>query len=496
MIIRKRILFFTVVFVLITCSLFVSSFYTPEKAAQQPYRQPPNIVVIFVDQWRGQALGFLGKEKVITPNLDELAGKGLALTQMVSNYPVCSPARAMLLTGTYPSKNKVYANVNSQSAPFGIQLQKDMLCWSDVLKAKGYSNGYIGKWHLDSPHEPYIPTANNKPEMAWNEWTPFEKRHGFDYWYAYGTYDYHQKPMYWATNAVRDSFHYVNQWGPEHETDKAIDFFENKKNERKAGAPFSLVISMNPPHEPYNLVPQKYRDLYKNIPLDSLVTDGNIPAVGKPMGDEYRRNVKDYYANISGVDEQVGRIIKALKDNHLLENTIVVFTADHGNCLGKHQQHSKNNIYEESLRIPMIIYWKDQIKPGIDDRFLCSITDVYPTLLDLAGFKNDIPASVDGVSHANYFKFRKGKSPSEQFIMGAVSYRTMNSGFRGVRTNQFKLVYQKKDKALQGYLFDLKADPFELNNLFTKDHPQVQQLKPVLEAWLKKTNDSFRLSGE
>ena len=114
----------------------------------------PNIVVILTDQWRGQALGYLGKEKVKTPSLDSFAKESLTLTQMVSNYPVCSPARAMLLTGTYPVKNNVRSNVNSNSATYGVELPGNIVCWSDILKANGYSNGYIGKWHLDAPYQP------------------------------------------------------------------------------------------------------------------------------------------------------------------------------------------------------------------------------------------------------------------------------------------------------------------------------------------------------
>jgi arylsulfatase A-like enzyme len=456
-------------------------------------KKAPNIVVILVDQWRGQALGYLGKEKVITPNLDALAKEGLTLTQMVANNPVCSPSRAMFLTGTFPSKNKVYANVNSGSAPYGVELQKDAVCWSDILKQKGYSNGYIGKWHLDSPQQPYIPCANNTVEMAWNEWTPAEKRHGFDYWYSYGTYDYHEKPMYWDTNASRDGFHYVNEWGPKHEADKAIDFINNKDNVRKLDAPFSLVVSINPPHSPYNQFPKKYLEPYKDIPLNSLLTDPNIPPANTPMGKEYRNNIKNYYANMTGVDDQVGRIITCLKDKKLLDNTIVVFTADHGNCLGKHDEVSKNNIYEESLRIPLIVCWKGQIKPGIDNSLLCSMPDIYPTLLDLAGYKAAIPSYIDGVSRADYFKKGKGEKSSEQFILGAIGYNTMDSGFRGIRTAQYKLAYQKKGKKTVGFLFDIKADPFELNNLYTPDNPRVKKMKPRIEYWLEKTKDVFVL---
>ncbi len=458
-------------------------------------QQKPNVVIILADQWRGQAIGFLGKEKVQTPFLDAFSKESLVLTQMVSNYPVCSPARAMLLTGKYPFNNHVYSNVNSSSALFGIELPQNIVCWSDILKTNNYSNGYIGKWHLDSPHEPYIPTSNNIGKVAWNEWTPPDRRHGFDYWYAYGTYDVHNKPMYWDTHAARDSFHYVNQWGPEHEADKALAFFSNEKNVRDASKPFSLVVSMNPPHSEYKTVPQKYYDLYKNVPLESLLTDADIPPDGTEMGDFYRDNIKYYYANITGVDEQIGRIINGLKKTGELDNTIVIVTADHGNCLGKHDEISKNNFYEESLRIPFIIYWKGKIMPGIDDKFLGSIPDIFPTLLDLTGDKNKIPGDIDGKSYAPYFLNRKGEIPTEQFILGNIVSDKVdgNTGFRGIRTTQYTLAYQRKGKKMEGFLFDFINDPFEMNNLYNKDDSRVKEMRSTLVKYLKETNDPFIL---
>ena len=107
----------------------------------------------------------------------------------------------------------------------------------------------MGKWHLDNPRIPYIDVKNNQGQVKWNEWTPPDRRHGFDFWYAYGTYDYHDRPMYWSNEASRDSFHFVDQWGPEHETDLAIAYLKNKENKfRDANKPFALMVSMNPPH--------------------------------------------------------------------------------------------------------------------------------------------------------------------------------------------------------------------------------------------------------
>lgn len=172
----------------------------------------PNLVFIMADQYRGDAIGCIGKEPVKTPCLDKLASEGVLFTNAVSSYPVSSPARAMLMTGMYPIHNKVTSNCNSQTAPYGVELPQDARCWSDVLKDMNYQTGYIGKWHLDSPYKPYVDTYNNRGKVAWNEWCPPERRHGFEHWIAYGTYDYHLKPMYWDATAPRDSFYYVNQW--------------------------------------------------------------------------------------------------------------------------------------------------------------------------------------------------------------------------------------------------------------------------------------------
>jgi arylsulfatase A-like enzyme len=474
--------------------LIVAFTYPEKEKPTSKSAAHPNILIVLVDQYRGQALGLLGKEDVKTPNLDRLGNSGFIAEQMVSNYPVCSPARGMLMSGKYPLKSKVDGNVNSTTAPAGVELPVDMVCWSDVLKANGYANGYIGKWHLDSPHKPYIPTYNNEGAVAWNEWTPPDRRHGFDYWYAYGTYDRHEHPMYWDTKASRDSFHYVNEWGPQHEADKAIEFLGNQGNAyRDGGKPFALVVSMNPPHSDYKAVPQQYVDLYKNVPLADLLKDPNIPPAGTPMGDEYRNNIKYYYACIAGVDAQVGRILSYLKQRKLDDNTIVVFMADHGNCLGKHDEISKNNIYEESLRIPFIVSWKGHIQAKKDTTTLTNIPDIYPTLLELAGLKAKTPADLDGKSFAPLLLQATGTGNSEQYILGAINPPNLNTGFRGVRTLRYKLAYVRKKGVVEPYLFDLKSDPFELNNIYAGNDSIVKRLLPSLKAWLQKTNDPFQI---
>ena len=135
---------------LITSCLYSGTIQAKEKPSS------PNLVFIMADQWRGQAIGCLGLEPVRTPNLDKLASEGVHFTDAISSYPVSSPARGMLMTGMYPVSSKVTGNCNSNTAPYGVELPESARCWSDVLKDQGYELGYIGKWHLDSPYQPYI----------------------------------------------------------------------------------------------------------------------------------------------------------------------------------------------------------------------------------------------------------------------------------------------------------------------------------------------------
>ena len=474
--------------VTIACLILLMGLASCHRESPNP---PVNLLIIYPDQMRGQAMGFLGLEHVKTPHLDQFASQSLVLNQAVSNYPICSPTRASFMTGQYPQSHGVWSNCNSLSSPFNYELPTDAQCWSDVLKEKGYDTGYIGKWHLDNPRVPYIDVKNNQGRVKWNEWTPPDRRHGFDFWYAYGTYDYHNRPMYWSNEASRDFFHFVDQWGPEHETDLAIAYLKNKENKfRDANKPFALMVSMNPPHMPYNLVPEKYKSLYDQVPLDSLVQFPNIPDEGTKWGDYYRKNIKNYYAMISGVDDQLGRIMATLKLQGLEKNTLVLFASDHGNCLGIHDEISKNNHYEESMRIPFLIRWPEHLQPRIDD-LLISTPDFAPTLLGLMGFHEDIPPGTDGTDYSNLFLTGDGERPNSQLFM-SVNVGKEALGARGVRTHRYTLMIQKDlDKQDQVELFDNQKDPFQLNNLSEKQTEIRKTLTKELEGWLVKTKDPW-----
>ncbi len=452
---------------------------------------PPNLVFIMADQWRGDAIGYLGIEPVQTPSLDELASEGVHFINAISSYPVSSPARGMLMTGQYPVKNGVTGNCNSNNTPYHVEMRTEARCWSDVLKEKGYELGYIGKWHLDAPYTPYVETSNNKGAVAWNEWCPKERRHGFDHWIAYGTYDQHLKPMYWDTDAGRDEFYFVDQWGPEYEADRAIEYIANTNGKlRDPKQPFGLVVSMNPPHTGYHLVPDRYKDIYKDIDVESLCNQPHIPPKGTPNGDFFRKSILDYYACISGVDEQVGRIVAELKRQGLFENTIIVFTSDHGDSMGMHENIGKNIYYEEAMRIPMIITWPQQLKTRQEKELPIAFADLYPTMLSLMGYEKDIPEEVQTFNLAEEVI----NGASEELIQPyyLVSPSNVLTGYRGLRSNRYTFVVHATDGVIdETLLFDRITDPRQMENIADKEPEIAKKFSLQLKEWLISTDDLF-----
>ena len=383
-------------------------------------------------------------------------------------------------------------NCNSQSAPFGNELPRHARCWSDVLKDRGYSLGYIGKWHLDAPHEPYVDCSNNKGKVAWNEWCPPHRRHGFDFWYAYGTYDRHLAPMYWATDSVRDKPIWIKQWGPEHEADQAIRYIRNEGGTyRDSDKPFALVVSMNPPHTPYGHHPERYREMYASVSDETLFSRPNIPPADEKWGKHYRKHIRNYFASVTGVDDQFGRILRALDQAGLGDDTIVVFTSDHGDCLGIHNEVTKNNHYEETMRIPLMVRWPRRIKPRHDD-LLISVPDLYPTLLELMGLADDTPSGIQGTSHARLILTGDGPRPTSQLYIWIPPGEPAH-GRRGVRTDRYTLVTTKKEgEPARQVLHDNVADQYQMKNIADARPELVAQLtKDELTPWLKKTKDPW-----
>jgi len=467
---------------------FYSAASLPAETVKDTSR--PNLVFMFPDQFRRQAIGFMKEDPVITPRLDEFASRSLVLTDAVSSYPVCSPFRAQLFTGKYPVSNGVTTNCNSGK---DVMLKKNQRCLSDILHDRGYSLGYLGKWHLDKPHEPFVGRRRGRPGgpgggIVWDEFVPPERRHGFTFWHAYNCRDQHLNPRYWTTGAGRNEPTYFNEWSTKHEADVAIEFIRNPQGKyRDPNKPFAVFIAPNPPHTPFDQVPKKYVDMYKGKTYKDLLNRPNVD-LNNPHP-QAKKHVKNYFAAVTGTDEQFGRILDALKQQQLEDNTIVIFAADHGEMMGSQNRMHKGVPYEESIGIPFIIRWPSKI-PARHDNLLLNPPDIMPSLLGLMGLAQSIPDDVEGIDYSEIMLGRPGKRPTSAPYLNCAGQR---GGNRGLRTHRYTYAINRlKDGKNEVLLFDNKKDPYQLNNIAESSPEVVRRLTGELNQWLRKTKDSWK----
>ena len=431
----------------------------------------PNLLFIFADQLRYDALGCCGNTMVRTPNLDRLAERGIVFDQAFSSCPICSPYRGQILTGLYSHQNGVMDNE--------YKMKADITTLPQALKSAGYRMGYVGKWHLG--YGPY----------------PAEKRYGFDYMAAYNcNHDYYNISYHENENGPIK----IDGWAPEKETSLAIGFMEEQVRKDR-GNPFALLLSWGPPHHPYEKYPAQYK-IYDPSEVDIR------PNVPKEMEDIARRETADYYGNITALDAQMGRIMKVLDDLGLAENTILCFTSDHGDHLRSHgyakcndpsitdntKRASKATPFEESIHIPLMVSWPAKVKGHRRTDVLFNSVDVMPTLLGMC--EVNIPDEVQGSDLSHVLIGGAGSVPDSVYlqILGeGWPHRGKWVGFwRGVRTDRW--LYARWYKNETGpYLFDVRNDPYELNNLW--DNPEYAEVQETLEArlkkWLDDTHDPF-----
>ncbi|UQZ86600.1 Arylsulfatase [Paenibacillus konkukensis] len=466
----------------------------------------PNIVYVFADQWRRQAAGFRGEDEVMTPNIDAFAAESLVFNHAVSCTPLCSPHRAALMTGTYPQTSGVYTNCKLGA---DIQLRESDMCIGDALKQSGYATGYIGKWHLDLPEQ----NVAERPESGaagWDAYTPpGPKRHGFDFWYSYGTYDEHMTPHYWRDSPEMIQ---IRQWSVEHETDMALDYLEQRARRREE--PFVLFVSWNPPHSPFDQVPDRYKRIYEGRTVKfrpNVRAEGLAAHTGEPFEDGIERlteYMNDYCAAVTGIDEQFGRLLQKLKELGLADDTLVVLSSDHGELMGAHGLMAKHSWHEESIGIPCLMRWPGHIAAGETDLLFNSV-DIMPTLLGLAGLA--IPETVEGTDCSGPILGRGGDAPSAAFIctfpgrkdaieqFAAQGLDNKRYGWRGVRTARYTYVVHRGYSAVDPsfclrLLYDLQEDPYQMNPLKLQrasQHPVAERLEGQLREWLEAAGDAF-----
>ncbi len=472
-------------------------------------QERPNIIYVFPDQFRNQSLGFWSDEDysefvgwkadpVQTPNLDRFADEALVLSKAVSTCPLSSPYRGMFLTGMYPERSGV--TLNCMALRPESTLNPEAECISDVFAGNGYSCGYIGKLHAETPmkNDPANPgqyVSDRNPE--WDAYTPPERRHGFTYWYSYGTFDVHKNPHYWDTDGVR---HDPHEYSVKHETDKAIEFLRNENGERDADAPFFLALAYNPPHSPYESLDDCMEEdfaLYKDKTYSELYVRPNADTtLSKAPSARY------YFANVTGVDREFGRLMDEVKRLGLDKNTIVVFTSDHGETMcSQGTLDPKNSIYTESFNVPFIIRYPGKIRHRVDSTML-STTDIMPTMLALAGLEDKIPETAEGRNLAPVIL----ENGQECDIPDAVLYIRNLDGekdkngivhgifpaARGVRTDRYTMeISMTRDRKIERVLiFDDWNDPYQMNCISHTDEPELFiSLCNVLDRKLEEAND-------
>ncbi len=422
----------------------------------------PNIVFVFADQWRAQATGYAGDPNVQTPNLDAFAAESLNFTTAVSNCPVCSPWRATLMTGQYPLTHGVFVN--------DVPISSQPVYLAECFQAAGYDTAYIGKWHIDGQgRSAYIPP---------------ERRKGFDYWKVREcTHDYNHSFYY----ADTDEKQWWEGYDAGAQTLDAVNYIEGREKEK----PFMLVLSWGPPHDPYDTAPEAFKALYNP---DNLILRPNVP---EDVAVEAREWLAGYYAHCSALDACFGRLLQALDKVGIVEDTLVIFTSDHGDMLGSMGARNKQRPWDESILVPMLLRYPKEF--GRQERLVntpFNTPHLMPTLLGLAGL--DVPDTVEGFDFSSFLR-GEGPAPEDAALIELpacfhqYAYYRGGKEWRGLRTSRYTYVIHREGP---WFLFDNASDPYQMENLVGSPQyaPLLAELDQALRHRLDARGDLF-LSG-
>lgn len=476
----------------------------------------PNLLFIITDQQRADALGISGNSIIKTPNLDKLAKQGAYFRNMYTQCAVCAPARAVILSGYSVENNGVRTNSVWRDEPEKEYITTNT--FDEVLHANGYTCEYFGKWHC--PEEPtkvydelvtlkgykdylkenlpsvepkegqLISTGSARPYTP----NPIDK--------FYGKTIEEVQELRKKNHYAQTELHGVSNIPPENTTTayickNAIEAI--KKNKDK---PFSITASINFPHAP--MIPiQEYADMYNHadMPVPASIGDDmkNSPYIasngrlGSPEyadPDKIGYMIANYYALITEIDTWVGKILETLDELGLSDNTLVIFTSDHGEMLGAHGMREKNVFYEESERVPLIIRYPEGIKKGtVVDHYVTNL-DLFSTILDYMGV--DKEAKSDGRSLRDLIEDKK--SDRTEYIVTEWNYRgDVISNYMVLHEGWKLLIPYSESSTVINAMYDLNTDPHEMNNLLgsnpdkEKYMEKAEELRGYLLEWLEKT---------
>ena len=405
----------------------------------------PNVVFILTDDQGCWAMGCADNPEIRTPSLDRLARTGIRFENFFCTSPVCSPSRASILTGRIPSQHGVHdwirkGNMREGKDP-AIEYLRGMVGYTDILTRHGYTCGLSGKWHLgDSLH----------PQK------------GFSHWFVHqcGGSNYHNAPMIKGGKAYNEPRYITDVI-----TDDALDFIDRKKD---GDCPFYLGIHYTAPHSPWvDQHPEEIVDSYDGCPFESCPDEpahpwqtGSAPRGG---GKKRREILKGYFAAVTTMDRNVGRILDKLEENGLRESSLIVFMSDNGMNMGHHGFFGKGNgtfplnMYDTSVKVPAIISRPRSCPQGVVEEGLYSQYDFMPTLLDYLGLENPDDGKMPGRSFAPLLRGESMKGHENVVVFDEYG------PVRMIRDRKWKYIHRYPYGPNE--LYDLAEDPDEKSNL-------------------------------
>ena len=420
-------------------------------------RKRPNILFVFSDEHRWSSLPFTQMPELKAPTFTRLAQEGLSLNCCVSNNPVCVPYRAMLISGMWPHRNTAVANEYFGNSDM---IGKDAPTIAHTFKAGGYTTGYVGKWHL-------------KPETTYQA--------GFDSFQHWLWGDDHWNTKWRDVSAGETEWRTYTKHNLEGMTDHALSFMRAHAQDEK---PFLMMLSWNPPHWRWDDAPKEFLDLYP---------DGKLSV--RPNADPEQTNhlwYRNYHAHITANDAYMDKLLAGLDEMGIADNTIVIYTSDHGSGFTSQGYSSKTNPFDETIRVPFLMRYKGHVTAGKTLDTPVGTIDLYPTLCGLAGITP--PDHCGGQDLSGHLMGRDGPAPEGQLTMLVTNpklfFRQANGEkigpnehwpFRGIRTSRYTYTVRADG---EWHLFDNQADPYQMKDL--KDDPAFASLKADLRKKLEK----------
>ena len=422
-------------------------------------KKQPNIIVILADDLGEWALGCTGNPDVKTPHIDRLANRGVRLTNFFCTSPVCSPARASLLTGQIPSQHGVHDWLLSRNKDeSSIEYLQGQIGYTDILRENGYVCGLSGKWHLGNSQE---------------------KQKGFEDWYVHA----HGGGPYYQAEMIKDGQVTIeNEYITDVITDNGLQFLDKYATGEQ---PFYLGIHYTAPHSPWiNQHPQQYVDLYDETILQAHPKNEEHPWSTTKYRENHYEHLRGYFASITAMDDNIGRIIQKVEDAGLREDTVIWFLSDNGLNFGQHGIWGKGNgtfpqnMYDTSIKIPAIASHPSVLPEGKLVDSLVSGYDFMPTLLAYAGIEYANP-KLPGRSFCDEMVQVEEKTSKDEKVVVFDEYGPV----RMIRTKEFKYVHRYPHGPHE--LYDLIKDPEESSNVINHHaYEEIQQqMSQQLNEW-------------